>query len=190
MKNIILLLLSVSSILFLNSCATIFSGTKCKVKVKDGSPIAAKVYVNGTYEGTAPCKVKISKNSLKSGAIVEIKADGYETQKVTLVRKLKIGALLGDIVTGVVWLAIDFADGAIYRAYPNKIEYNLVLDSNSKANDIKYNTGDVVYFSNDEFKNQEGVVKITYPNKLIITVKKKNGKLFDVEVPYMNVSKK
>jgi transcription antitermination factor NusG len=189
MKKIILLF-AVSCVFLMSSCATIFSGTKCKVKVKDGSPVSAKVYVNGSYEGTAPCKIKISKNSLKAGATVEIKADGYETQKVTLVRKMKMGALVGDIVTGIVWLAIDFADGAIYRAYPNKIEYNLVLDSDSKANDIKFNTGDIVYFSNDEYKNQEGVVKIAYPNKIVITVQKKNGKQIEVEVPYMNVSKK
>ena len=176
--------------LFFSSCATIFSGTKCKVKVKDGSPVAAKVYVNGSYEGTAPCKIKISKNSLKAGTIVEIKADGFETQKVTLIRKIKMAALIGDIVTGVVWLAIDFGDGAIYRAFPNKIEYNLVIDANAKATDVKFKTGDLVYFTNENYKNQEGVVKIAYPNKLIITVKKNNDKEIDVEALYINVSKR
>ena len=189
MKKIIIIC-GVISTVFLSSCATIFSGTKCKVKIKDGYPSSAKVFVNGSYEGTAPCKVVVSKNSLKSGAFIEIKADGYEASKVTLARKLKIGALVGDILTGVFWIAIDFADGAIYKAFPSKVEYNLTIDAISKANNIVFKTGDEVYFSNEDYKNHEGVVKIVYPNKLVITTKKNNGKEIEVEVPYMNVSKK
>ena len=183
---------AIFSLLLLSSCATIFSGTKCKVIVKDGNPINAKVYLNGSFQGDAPCKIKVSKNSLKTGALIEIKADGYETQKITLVRKLKVGALLGDILTGVFWIAIDFADGAIYKAFPNKVKYNLVLDENSKATNVFFKAGDAVYFTNDDYKNQEGVIKIVYTNRLIINFKKKpsDKKELEVDVPYINVSKK
>lgn len=178
--------------LLLSSCATIFSGTKCKVTVKDGNPVNAKVYLNGAFQGDAPCKVKVSKNSLKAGAIIEIKADGYVPEKIVLVKKLKVAALFGDILTGVFWIAIDFADGAIYRAFPNKINYSLVLDENAKATNVVFKAGDAVYFTNDDYKNQGGIIKIVYVNRLVISFKKKptDTKEQEVEVPYINVSKK
>lgn len=112
--------------MLLQSCATVFSGTVCKVKVNAGSPENAKVYMNGSYVDNAPCHVKVSKNGLKSGQTkITIKADGYKDQDITLVKKLKGGALFGDILLGFWPLVIDFGDGAIYKAYPDNIKYNL-----------------------------------------------------------------
>lgn len=119
-------------------CATVFSGTKCKVKVKEGNPVEAKVYLNGNYMGTAPCKVKIPKNSLKDGGLkLEIRAEGYQPQFVTLTRKVKVAAIVGDVVTGVVWLIVDFADGAIYKAYPSTIRYSLDKLPESEPRPVK-----------------------------------------------------
>lgn len=116
-------------------CATVFSGTKCKVKVKSGDPVEAKVFLNGNYMGTAPCKVKVPKNGLKSGQLtLEIRAEGYKSQFVTLTRKTKVAAVIGDVVTGVVWLIVDFADGAIYKAYPSKIRYSLEPEKPAETN--------------------------------------------------------
>ena len=108
-----------------SSCATIFNGAKTKIHIKDGTPPNANVYVDGNYKGTAPCKVKISKTIANAQHTIDIKADGYETQTITTNRKLSAGYLVLDIITGVVWTAIDFATGNIYLQKPNKIEYNL-----------------------------------------------------------------
>ena len=52
--------LLIASILF-SSCATILSGGKTKIRVYDGTPANANVYVDGNYVGTAPCKFKVHK---------------------------------------------------------------------------------------------------------------------------------
>lgn len=124
MKNIFLF----SLLVFLfSSCATVFSGTKCTVRVKDGVPAGAKVYVNGNYVGTAPITITVSKNGLKNRqTVVTVKADGYRTQEIILTRRIKISALVGDLLfTGGIGLIIDFIDGAIYKASPGEIKYDL-----------------------------------------------------------------
>lgn len=111
----------------LSSCATVWSGTRCTVKVKDGVPAGAKIYVNGNYVGTAPMDVVISKNGLKNKqTVITIKADGFKSQDIILTRRLKIGAFIGDIIfTGGIGLIIDFLSGSIYKAYPGTIHYSL-----------------------------------------------------------------
>jgi hypothetical protein len=109
-----------------SSCATVFSGFGSKVKVHAGTPIAAKVYLNGNYIADAPCSVKVSKSMLKDGqSKITIKAAGYKDQEIVLGRKLKAGALFGDILLLGWPIIIDFADKAIYKAYPSKINYSL-----------------------------------------------------------------
>lgn len=112
---------------FCCSCATICSGVKCKVKIRSGDPAAAKVLVNGNYSGTTPITIKVSKNGLKNGqTVVTIQADGYLPQEIILTRKIKIAALVGDIIfTGGIGLIVDFATGAIYKSYPGEINYKL-----------------------------------------------------------------
>lgn len=124
MKKTIFFLLCAA---LLSSCATVFSGVKCKVRVTDGQPVAAKVYLNGNYINTAPCTVVLSKNALRGGnSIIEIKADGYQVQKITLAPKVKLAAIVGDLFfTMGVGLIIDFVDGAIYKAYPSEVKYSL-----------------------------------------------------------------
>jgi hypothetical protein len=108
------------------SCATIFSGRNDKVKVTEGNPIAAKVYYNGSYVGNAPCEVKVPKADLRNRtAVITIKAEGYEDQEIILTRKLKVGALVGDILTGVVWIVVDVLDSAIYKSSKDKVHYDL-----------------------------------------------------------------
>lgn len=106
-------------------CATIFSGTATKVEVS-GVQEQAKVYYNGNYEGEAPLKIKVSKNSLKNGADITIKKEGFEDATVKLVRKTKTGAVIGNILfTAALGLIVDFSTGAIYKPHPNKVKYNL-----------------------------------------------------------------
>jgi hypothetical protein len=125
MKSFIFIILLAFLMSINYSCATIFSGTATKVEVS-GVQENAKVYYNGNYEGEAPLKVKVSKNSLKNGADITIKKEGYEDAIIKLVRKTKVGAIIGNVLfTGGTGLIIDFATGAIYKPHPDKVKYNL-----------------------------------------------------------------
>lgn len=186
MKKTIVCLFLVGSIM-LQSCALIFSGRKDKVKVRAKSPENAKVYYNGEQVGTGNCTVKINKKSIDN-AVVEVKASGYETQTFRFSRKLKIGAFILDCCTGFLPLIFDFATGAIYKAKPQKIHYDLTPNSNQIITDLK--VGDKVIFTTDAYKNAEGEVKLLYPNRALIKYTKKNGKEIEFEVPLINVAKK
>ena len=123
-------LLLIASVLF-SSCATILGGGKTKIRVYDGTPPNANVYVDGNYVGTAPCKFKIHKTMKNAQHHIDIKAQGYETQTVTTNRKFSAGFFILDICTGVIWTVIDFATGNLYKQKPRKIHYNLMPLGNS-----------------------------------------------------------
>lgn len=124
--------LLIASILF-SSCATILSGGKTKIRVYDGMPPNAQVYVDGNYVGTAPCKFKVHKTMKNAQHKIDIKATGYETQTVTTNRKFSAGFFILDIFTGVIWTVIDFATGNLYKQRPKKIHYNLMPFGNAAA---------------------------------------------------------
>lgn len=118
-----------------SGCALIFSGTSTKVSVPDGIPAGAKVYYNGAYVGTTPCKVKVSKKDLQKGqAVITIKADGYKDANITVSGKIKVGAIIGDVLLGIFPLIIDFVTGAIYKPQHDTIKYSLekAYDSTGK----------------------------------------------------------
>ncbi len=167
------------------SCALIFSGTKDKVKVSSSNEITGKVYYNGSYEGDGTVKVKVHKKSLQQAEIT-VQAPGYKTQDFKLSRKLKVGAFAMDCLTGFIWLIPDFATGAIYKAAPQSLVYNLEPDG-TMVTDIK--PGDAVLFSSGKLKNIEGTVKAIYPNRALITYKKDTGKPVEIEVPLVNIAK-
>lgn len=122
MKYILIFLIG----LLFSSCALVFSGTRDKITVHNGTPPNAKVFYNGSYKGTAPMRFSINKRGLKKGhEKIEIKADGYETQTVVFSHKIKGFALFGDVITGLIWLIPDFVTGAIYKASPPDVRYNL-----------------------------------------------------------------
>lgn len=122
--------LLIASILF-SSCATILSGGKTKIRVYDGTPANANVYVDGNYVGTAPCKFKVHKTMKNAQHKIDIKATGYETQTVTTNRKFSAGFFILDIFTGVIWTVIDFVTGNLYKQRPKKIHYNLMPIGNT-----------------------------------------------------------
>lgn len=117
----------IASAIAMQSCATIFSGTSSTIKIRSGIPSSAKVYLNGNYQGEAPCNINVSKNSLKKNeTVIEIKSKGYKTQQVSVGRKVKVGAIFCNLIfTGIFGLIIDIADAAIFKPYPDIINYNL-----------------------------------------------------------------
>ncbi len=199
MKRINVFIFAMSIALLTQSCATIFSGTKSKVKVK-GTPEGASVYYNGNLEGNAPCNVKVSKKSLKNGNTnIKITHQGYENAEVTLSRKMKVGAFVGDIFIFPVGHIVDFVTGAIYKPYPGSVDYQLIPKAN-KAMENKFKNGDKVIFTYDKYENTQGEIIAVYPNRALIKFKAKNNAVkqkisgeeyteMKVEVPFMNISK-
>lgn len=158
------------------SCATIFTGTKSGVHVK-GDPDGASVYYNGSHEGEAPCRIKVSKNSLKDGNTkVQIKKDGFENSEIVLSRKLKFGAFLADFFVFPAGHIVDFVTGAIYKPYPKRIDYKLKSKSNVSLQS-KLKIGDKVIFSNDDYQNIKGEIIAVFPNRATIKFKVENNAL-------------
>ncbi len=180
-------MMALVSVVLLQSCALVLSGRKDKVKVAAGNPNNAKVYYNGEQVGTGSCTVKVNKKSIDN-AVIEVKADGYDTQTFRFSRKLKVGAVVLDCLTGFIWLIPDFATGAIYKAKPQKVSYDLTISNTAVKTDLK--PGDKVIFSHEDYKNAEGEVKSVFPNRVLIKHVKKNNKEVELEVPLINVSKK
>jgi len=119
-----LIALAIGSCLLMQSCATVFSGSNANVRVPKGTPVNAKIYVDGKYAADAPETLKIPKSALRNGVEITAKADGKE-QTTKINRKVQVGWLVLDIVTGLVWLGVDFLTGDIYKASPDRVEYNL-----------------------------------------------------------------
>lgn len=126
--------------MMLSSCATILDGRKNTIQVKAGSPVAAKVYLDGDFVGETPFKIRIEKRKIQEGSLIEIKKDGFETMQYEVVRFPHVGYVVLDIITGVVPLIVDITNGNIYRPDTRNIEYQLLpltedhsnLETNSK----------------------------------------------------------
>lgn len=109
----------------LSGCATIFSGTQTKVSVAQGNPSKAQVFLNGNFIGETPTVFKIPKKSFGGASKIEIKAEGYKPLIVTIDKRVQAGFIVLDLLTGLVELVVDFADGAIYTADPKTVKYVL-----------------------------------------------------------------
>ncbi len=200
-KKLTLVSIIALSVIMLQSCATVFSGQKTNVRVKNGTPENANVYYNGSLVGQAPVSVKISKNGLKSGNVkIQVKKEGYNTQEVVLTRKLKMGAFVGDIIIFPVGHIVDFVTGAIYKPHPGSVKYSLtVKDGTNNRLSKKYKVGEKVMFTYDKYENQEGTIKALYPDRALIKFTRKNNALqkktkkeeyteMEIEVPLINLA--
>ncbi len=117
-------------LVFLSSCATILDGSRTRVRVINGSPANARVYLNGNYCGEAPATLRVQKKSLKQegGSKIEIKAEGYETQTVVLTKKTKAGFIVLDLLFGFWPLVIDASTGNFAGVKPKRVRYYLTKE--------------------------------------------------------------
>ncbi len=122
LSGLLLLAISLQSM----SCATIIAGTGSRVHVKGEQP-DAKVFYNGSYQGTAPCTVRVPKKDLKREAVIEVRKEGYEPQQVKLGKKVMVGWVLWEVVTvlSIIPPIVDLATGSISKATPEHVKYNL-----------------------------------------------------------------
>lgn len=126
MKSLLMVAFMLLSTILFPGCATLFSGTTAKVKVADGNPPKAKVYMNGNYLGETPLNFKIPKKSFGKDSEIEIKADGYKPLTVTIEKTVNGGYIVLDVLfTGCLGLLIDFGTGAAYDPSPSTVKYNL-----------------------------------------------------------------
>ncbi|MBR5984738.1 MAG: PEGA domain-containing protein [Bacteroidales bacterium] len=164
MKIVKVVIFLLISIMFFSSCATILSGGKTKIRVYDGTPPNANVYVDGNYVGMAPCKFKIHKTMKNAQHHIDIKATGYKTQTVTTNRKFSAGFFILDICTGVIWTVIDFATGNLYKQKPRKIHYMLMPLNPSETRNIEVTT-----VNNNNMVNENSIAKDNNSKKLQVS---------------------
>lgn len=124
MKKIIsALIIAVVFSFILSSCATIFTGSKCKVYVPKNINSKVDVFLDGNYVGEAPTYVRMSKSKLKDG-VISIRSEGYSKIDVKVGRKPMVGFIVVDAVFNpLLSLGIDFIDGDIYRPSTKSLDY-------------------------------------------------------------------
>jgi len=118
--------MSIAFVFTLTSCATIFGGQRNTIKVAMGSPNHAQVYLDGVLIGEAPFAIRIEKQQIQEGSLIEVKKEGYQTLEYEVVRRPHVGYVLLDIIGGVLPLVVDVVDGNIYRPNTRNIEYQLI----------------------------------------------------------------
>lgn len=121
----VLILTVIATVFLFSSCATIFSGTKAKITVEDGSPSKAQVFQNGNLIGETPLSFQIPKKSFGKESTIEIRAEGYKPVFVKIDKRVQAGFIVLDIFTGLLTLVVDFATGAIYTPDPKTVKYSL-----------------------------------------------------------------
>ena len=107
------------------NCATTFGGRHNTLVFKTDNTVEAKIYLDGNYIGDAPGKILLKRTTIQHGSSLEIKAEGYETQKYLILRKPHVIYTLADVFAGGVWLGVDYATGNIYRPSPRMFSYTL-----------------------------------------------------------------
>ena len=105
--------------LLLTSCATIFSGSKAKVTVRnDDVPNAVTLSYDDKVESNVflPHTIKVKRGSKPT--VITAKADGYEEGSVSLKKQFNGTTLWNILWGGVPGIAIDAAPGAVEELSP------------------------------------------------------------------------
>ncbi|MEJ5263754.1 MAG: PEGA domain-containing protein [Bacteroidales bacterium] len=119
MKKLSTILLA-TTILFMTSCATLFTGTKQTVQI-NSKPSGAKVQVDGIDRGTTPIAVKLKKGY--NGQVVTLKLDGFETKTFQPETGFNEVAVLNFF--NILFWGIDAASGALWKYDPKFYEIEL-----------------------------------------------------------------
>ena len=104
-KTIALLFIALFIAISFSGCATLFANKSPQVSI-GSDPDGAKVYVNGSYMGVSPVRVRL-KNT--RDYTIEFRKDGYQPRTYFLDKHLGGGWLVLDILTG--FWPIDLATG-------------------------------------------------------------------------------
>ncbi len=110
------------SIIFFNSCATIFKGSHEDVEFAS-EPSGAKVYINGEYIGKTPLELPLLS---EINYEIEFKKSGYDTKKAYITSKVGAGWVILDVVGGLIPILIDAATGDWYGLSQDNV--NAILE--------------------------------------------------------------
>lgn len=124
--GVCILVLSILS----QSCATIFGGRNNSFVFENENYTQAEVFINDSLVGNASGKLVLPKRVIQHGSILEVRADGYESQEYLILRKVHPLYTVGNILIGGIPLLVDFADGNILRPSPRKFEVELTKEEN------------------------------------------------------------
>ncbi len=113
-----------STILFLNGCGTLFTGTSSVFTISS-EPGKAKVYVNGLYVGTTPISTSFKKD--KDYNIV-IKKEGYDDASTVITRSFNPVSIL-NLLSPLCWI-VDVVTGGVWKFDRDGV--TVTLDSVSK----------------------------------------------------------
>ncbi len=121
-------------VVLLNSCATIFTGTKDIISF-NSNPQGAIVYIDGIEICKTPCEMPINRSV--NDKYAEFKLDGYKVSVVKLDKEFNVVSVLNIAVGGLIGWAIDAATGSIMKY--SKKSYDVKLDANTSFSQIDPN---------------------------------------------------
>jgi hypothetical protein len=102
-------------------CASIIHGTSQDVGV-NSVPSGARVLVDNQPLGATPIVAHLKRSD---NHIIQISMNGYEPVKLTVTKKVS-GWIAGNIIFGgLIGLAVDAIDGAMYQLTPEQVAANL-----------------------------------------------------------------
>ena len=128
--NRVLNVFLLGSLIFNISCASMFSGTSEKIRVRSDVP-GTKLFLNDEEIGTDEATVKIAKKKLRDSQLIA-KKEGCKPKKIDIQTKFDPLTLLGLFVDlGIVTIGIvDWAStGAIFEAERTNYVLNPVCNS-------------------------------------------------------------
>jgi hypothetical protein len=115
------LMLTIVSLLTLQSCATVFTGTRDIIHF-DSKPAGAKVRIDGIDMGRTPLDVSV-KRSINDKAVT-MQLDGYETRTFVLSKEFNFVSVLN--LFGMIGWAVDAVTGALM--YYDMKQYTVELE--------------------------------------------------------------
>lgn len=120
--------------LFMTSCATLFTGTKDRITFNT-NPSGATIYIDGVEQCKTPCTMKVKRSI--GDTDVEFKLDGYETRLITLSKEFNVVSVinLGNLLG---W-GIDALSGAVMKYDRKTYDITLENKTTSQINPAKIN---------------------------------------------------
>lgn len=118
--------------LSLNSCATLFTGTKDKITF-NSNPAGVAVFIDGIKLCETPCTTSVKRSI--NNKDVEFRLDGWKTQIVTLDKEFNVISLLN--LTGMVGWIVDAATGSIFKYDRKLYEIDMEVEKQLSMGNIR-----------------------------------------------------
>ena len=118
-------ILPLAFLLFLQSCATIISGSRQNIQF-NSNPANAIVFINEVEVGKTPFEKNLKRNQEYN---VMIELEGYEPYETKLTKKFNEWYIGNIIFGGLIGLVVDPITGAIYKLTPKELNARMSQDN-------------------------------------------------------------